>query len=182
MYNFSGLENKIKETEDWLVKGFASVRTGRATISLLDDVRIDSYGYKVPINQMGSITMEDAKTIRVVPWEPSAIQAIEKAVNQADLGVTAFSDEKGVRISFPVLTEETRGNILRLAKEKLEEARVSLRGSRDEAWGEIQSKEKSGELGEDEKFTAKEELEKMIKEANTKFEEMYAKKEKEIIG
>jgi len=182
MYDFGELKNKITETEEWLVKEFSSVRTGRATASLLDSVRVDSYGSKVPVNQVGNVMMEDARTIRITPWDSSQLPAIETAITQANLGVSVAVDDKGARIIFPALTEETRGNILKIAKAKLEDARVSLRGSRDDVWGDLQSKEKAGEIGEDVKFTAKEEMEKLVKEANTKFDELYASKEKEIMN
>jgi len=182
MYDFKELKNKIEETEAWLIKEFSSVRTGSAATSLLDNVRVDSYGSKVPVNQVGNVTTEDARTIRVTPWDVGQIKDIEAAITQADLGVSVSVDEKGVRVIFPALTEETRTNILKVAKGKLEEARISLRGSRDDIWNDLQTKHKNGDIGEDVKFTAKEEMEKYVKDANSKFDEMYDRKEKEIMN
>ncbi len=182
MTSINTLDTKIDEVRDWLTKEFSAVRSGRASVALLDSVRVDSYGSKVPLNQVGNITVEDARTIRVVPWDTSLIAEIEKGVERADLGVSSSSDEKGVRIAFPALTEETRGNIIKIAKGKLEQGRISLRSLRDDVWGEIQNQEKNGDISEDEKFRLKEEMEKKIKKAQDDFDALYAKKEAEIAG
>ena len=176
------LEQKTIEVKDWLIKEFNGVRTGRATISILDSVRVDSYSSKVPLIQVGNISMEDARTIRIAPWDPTQIQVIAKAITDANLGVSTASDDRGVRVIFPALTEETRANILKLAKSKLEQAKVSLRGLRDETWQEIQVKEKASEIAEDDKFRLKEEMEKVIKDVSAEMDVMYVSKEKEIIG
>ena len=176
------LEQKILEVKEWLIKEFNSVRTGRATLSILDSVRVDSYGSKVLLNQVGNITMEDTRTIRIAPWDTTHIQAIEKSIIDANLGVSTASDDKGVRVLFPALTEETRENIVKVAKNKLEQAKISLRGSRDETWQNIQTEEKNGNIPEDEKFRLKDKMEKVVKEASLDMDALYASKEKEILG
>jgi len=180
MYNFVEFKNKILEIEDWLAKEFSGIRTGMASPNLLDGVRVESYGAVLPINQVANIGIENARTLRVAPWDLSQVKAIEKAITLADLGVSISTDSNGVRVFFPELTSERRGMLMKMAKERLEKARISLRGERDSVWEEIQKQEKDGELSEDEEFRLKEEMQKIVDETNRKFEEILTKKEKEI--
>jgi ribosome recycling factor len=179
-YNFSPLKDRIKEVQEWLSKEFTSIRTGRATPALLDSVQVESYGARMPISQVGSISVEDPRTLRISPWDVSQVKEIEKAIIAANLGVSVSVDDKGARVFFPELTSERRTILMKLAKERLEDARVSLRKERDQVWNEIQAKEKEGGMGEDEKFRYKDEMQKYIDEANKKLEELFEKKEKEI--
>jgi ribosome recycling factor len=180
-YNFSPLKQKIVETEEWLKKEFSQIRTGRATPIILDAVTVDSYGSQMAIKEMASITIEDPKTIRVVPWDQSQVKAIEKGITDSNLGLSVSTDEKGLRVIFPELTAERRVQLAKVAKQKLEEARVSLRKEREQTRDDIQTKEKKGELSEDDKFRYNEELQKMIDEANRKLDELAARKDKEIL-
>ncbi len=180
MYDFTKFKKNNKKSEEYYKNELASIRTGYAAPSLLDGVKVDSYGTMVPINQVGSITSEDARTIRVSPWELDAIHQVEQAIQNANLGVSVSSDEKGVRVSFPELTSERREQLIKLTKTKLEEARISVRKNRDTVWGDIQKLQKDGEISEDEKFKAKEEMEKITKEYIERFEEMAKKKEAEL--
>src|SRR3989344_5558961 len=100
-YNFSSLKEGIKGAEEWLLGEFAAIRTGRATASILDSVRIDSYGAKVPVNHLAGLTVEDAKTIRIVPWDKKQMKDMEQAIQKADLGVSVVSDSEGLRVIFP---------------------------------------------------------------------------------
>ena len=134
----------------------------------------------MPLNQIASVTVEDPRTIRVAPWDTSAIKSIEKAITVADLGVSAAADEKGVRVFFPELTGERRTEMGKKVKEKLEASRIKLRGAREKIWDDIQKKEKDGEMSEDEKFRYKEEMEKLVQDANKAFDALAEKKEKEI--
>ncbi len=179
-YDFSTFDTQAKETEEWLGKEFSSIRTGRATPTLIDGVQVESYGARVPLQQAGSITVEDARTLRVTPWDPDGIKAIEKAIIDANLGISVVPDEKGVRVIFPELTSERREQLIKLAKNKLEDARVSVRAARDEAVKEIDTKLKSGELSEDQKFNAKEDLQKRVDRVNETLNKMLERKEKEI--
>lgn len=181
-YDFSDFKKGAEETKEWLKKELLSIQTGRATPAILDNVLVSSYGAKVHINQVASITVEDARTLRVIPWDTDSIQNIEVAIRDADLGVGLSVDEKGVRVSCPELTTETREKYVKVVKQKLEEAKVSLRNERDEVWNDIQKKEKEGETGEDDKFRFKDEMEKIAKEANEKLDGISSKKEKEIMG
>jgi ribosome recycling factor len=179
-YDFSNLKKKIAETEDWLKKEFSGVRTGRATPALLDNIKVDSYGSRLPLNQVGTVGVEDARTLRVSPWDASQVKEVEKAITVANLGVSVAVDDRGIRVSFPELTSERRESLMKLAKTKVEDAKITLRGARDEVWNDIQRKEKEGEMGEDEKFRSKEDMQKLIDAGNKSFEELLKKKEVEI--
>lgn len=181
-YDFGELKTRVNETRSWLSNEFSTIRTGRASVSFLDGVKVDSYGSTVPINQIASLSAEDARTIRIAPWDTSQISAIEKAISDSGLGVSVSKDEGGLRVHFPQLTEETRADILKIAKAKYEEARVAIRTSRDEVWGDIQDQERDGDISEDEKFTLKEEMQKIVDTGNKELETLYEKKEKEILG
>lgn len=179
-YNFKQFDDRCEQMRDWLSKEFAQIRTGRATPALIDGVRVDSYGARVPLSQVGSVGVEDARTLRISLWDPSQIKAVEKALVDADLGISVVTDEKGLRVVFPELTSDRRDQLIKLSKTKLEEARVSLRGARDDAMKEIDALKKSSEIGEDEQFNLKEELQKKVDAMNTAFNQMLEKKEQEI--
>lgn len=179
-YDFKDLKAGIKGTEEWLKAEFAGIRTGRATPALLDSVIVEAYGSMMPINQVGSISVEDARMMRVTPWDMSLAKAVEKAIMLADLGLSLATDEKGVRISFPDLTSDRRAMLVKLAKQKLEEARITLRGEREKTIKDIERKEKEGEISEDEKFRLKTELQKYVDQGGLALEELVVKKEKEI--
>lgn len=179
-YDFKTFEARSAEVVEWLGKEYNSIRTGRATPSLLDGVQVESYGAKVPINQVGSVGIEDPRTLRVTAWSQDSIVDIEKSIMNADLGVSVSVDDTGVRVSFPELTSERREQLLKLAKTKLEEARVSVRSARDEAVKDIEHAHKEGDISENEKFNTKETLQKHVDNANEKLNELFAKKEVEI--
>ena len=181
-YSFQTFKEGIKNIEKWLSGEFFVIRTGRATAAIFDSIRVESYGARVQINHIAGISIEDAKTIRVTPWDKNQIKDIEAAISKADLGVSVSSDGEGLRIMFPELTSERRKAFIKLAKSKTEEARTRLRRTREDVWNDIQEKERAGELSEDEKFFFKDEMQKIVDEANKSFEVMLEKKEKEIIN
>ena len=181
-YDFSYLKVNISDTEDWLKKEFFSILTGQATPPSLDSVRVDSNGEKMPSIIVSYEGVEDARTLRIVPYDASAGKEIEKAIAASSLGLSVSSDERGVRVSFPELTSENRNALTKIIKEKLEQARVSLRGERDHVWSNIQKQEKEGDIAEDEKFRYKEEMQKLVDEGNNIIELLAEKKEREIMG
>ena len=126
--------------------------------------------------------MEDARTLRIAPYDASQITEVEKAITNSNLGVSVSVDAAGLRIFFPELTAEVRDTLNKLVKEKLEAARISLRGERDNTWNDIQKQEKEKEISEDEKFGLKEDMQKIIDEENSKMDAMSAKKEQEIMS
>jgi len=180
LYDFKKLKDEIRRVEEWLKKEFLSIRTGMASPALLDGALVESYGQRMPINQLANISIEDAKSIRITPWDKTQTKEIEKAIIVANLGVSVMVDNKGLRIIFPELTSERRVLLLKTAKSKMEDARESLRGIRDIIWNEIQAKEKLGGMGEDDKFRLKNEMQKLIDDANKNLETIFTKKEKEI--
>ncbi|MEK7579555.1 MAG: ribosome recycling factor [Patescibacteria group bacterium] len=181
-YSFTHLSAKLTEVTDWLKKELSAVNTGRASIAFLDGIRADAYGTPMPLQQLANMNVEDARTIRVTPYAGETRPGIEKAVRDANLGVSVAGDDKGIRIIFPQLTTETREKYAKIVGKKLEEARVSVRNARDEVWNDIQKKEKEGTMSEDEKFRAKEDMEKKIKEANDTLDTVAKRKEEEVRG
>lgn len=179
-YNFSNFQKKIKETESWLMREYAAIRTGRASTAFLDGVKVESYGTEMPITSLANISAEDARTIRITPWDSSQTQAIERAIVASNLGVSAVVDGTGLRVIFPELTGERRLQLVKVAKEKLEDARVALRRERSEVSDDLNEKKKNGEMGEDEMMRNKTEMEKHVQEGMKKLEEHFDKKEKEI--
>lgn len=181
-YNFSKFQQKIKETQDWYVKELSSVRTGRASTSFLDPVRVESYGSLMPITSLATVNAEDARSVRISPWDNSQTTAIEKAITIANLGVSVVADGNGLRVIFPELTGERRLQLVKVAKEKLEDAKVAIRRDRGEISDDLNNQKKLGSMGEDDVMRAKVEMEKFVQEGNKKLEEFFAKKESEIIS
>lgn len=180
MYDFNKLKNSIKETEMWLTNELGGVRTGRATPVLLDAVKPEAYGTRTPITQLGNVSVEDARTLRVIPWDASLMKAIEKAITDADLGVGVSTDSQGLRVTFPELTSERRVQLSKIAGDKTEQARVTLRGHRTDALKELDEVKKEGGMGDDEHKRLKEEVQKFIDAGNEALAALLAKKEEEI--
>lgn len=179
-YDFTQLKNKIKETEEWLARELSGVRTGRATPTLLDAVRPEAYGTRTPLRELGSVSVEDARTLRIVPWDKTLTKAIEKGITDADLGVGVSTDDQGLRISFPELTSERREQLLKIAGDKTEQAKVTLRQHRTDALKALESAEKAGGIGEDEVKRLKSEIQKLIDAGNESLLKVLEKKEIEI--
>jgi ribosome recycling factor len=181
-YDFTKLKGKIKETEEWMKKEYTGIRTGMASPQLLDSVVVESYGQRMPINQVGSVSIADAKSLLVTPWDATQVKPIEKAITVANLGVSLKTDEKSVRVFFPELTSERREILMKLAKEKMEHAKMTLRTIRDEVQKDIDAKEKLGGMSEDEKFRFKADMQKQVDAGNKALEDIFIKKQKEITG
>lgn len=179
-YDFSTLKASIKETEEWLSREFSGIRTGRASVALLDNVKPEVYGARTPLQQVGSITIEDARTIRIVPWDKTVTKAVEKAITENDIGVSVVVDDTGLRVIFPELTAERRTMLGKLAGEKCEQARVTLRGHRTDAIKSIDAAEKEGGMGIDDVKRLKEEVQKMIDAGQAALEGLLLKKQQEI--
>lgn len=178
--NFEEYKKKIESIKKHLALQFSSIRISNASVSLLDNVKVQAYGSLMPLNQLASLSSEGPKTLLVSPFDKSLTKEIEKAIQEADLGVSVSVSENSIRLSFPDLTSERRESLLKLAGKKLEEAKISLRQARDEIWSEIQEKQRASEISEDEKYSLKEKMEELTKEAQKEFEVMYKEKEKEI--
>jgi ribosome recycling factor len=181
-YDFKPFDKKLAEIVERAGKELAQVRTGRATPAILDSIQVEVYGTRMGIAQVATVSVEDARTLRIIPWDAGQAKEIEKAVTVANLGLSVGSDEKGVRVSFPELTSERRVSLLKLAKEKIEEVRALVRGARDDIWSDIQKLEKDKKMSEDDKFRAKDEMQKRVDATNKKLDEALERKEKEISG
>lgn len=179
-YDFKPFEGKVAGAKDWLAKEYRGLRTGRATPMILDGIMVSAYGSMTPLKQVAAIGIEDARTLRVQPFDASVVKDVERAISAANLGVGTTSDGATVRVSFPELTSERREQLVKLAKSKLEEARTAVRVAREESWKEIQAKEKESTLTEDDKFSLKEELQKRIDKTNEELQEAFESKEKEM--
>lgn len=171
---------RFNDALQWLEKEYTGIRTGQASPALLDGVKVEVYGSNMPIPQVSSVGIEDARTLRVSPWDMSQIPAIERAINEADLGVSVATDSNGLRVIFPELTSERREQLRKLAKSKLEDARVSVRSVRDELMKTVEKAEKAGEMSEDEMRRQKEQIQKEVDTTNQKLEESFKKKDAEV--
>lgn len=179
-YDFSKLKTNIKETEEWLARELSGVRTGRAAPSLLDGVKSEAYGARTPLRELASISVEDARTLRVIPWDRGLLKAIEKGITDADLGVGVSTDDQGLRVSFPELTSERRVQLSKIAGDKVEQARVTLRSHRTDALKALEAAEGAGGMGEDEVARLKGEIQKLIDASNDALAALLKKKEEEI--
>ena len=182
IYNFTPFKQGIKEVEEWLKKELSGIRTGKASPALLDIVKVEVYGSFMPINQVASVNLEDARSIRITPWDVSQVKPIEKAITASNLGLSVTVDDKGLRVIFPELTTERRSDLMKVVKQKLEDARKSVRLEREKVMNDVEKKEKEGGMGEDEKFRIKGDVQKIVDETNKNLESLFEKKEKEIIG
>jgi ribosome recycling factor len=174
------IKQKLKEVKDWLQQEFANIRTGQASPALLDSVKVESYGTLMPLNQISTVGVEDARTLRVSVWDASVVKAAEEAIRDAELGVSVVGDSTGLRVIFPELTSERREQLLKLAKSKLEDARIAVRAIRDDFMKVIEKSEKAGDIGEDEKFTKKEAVQSAVDEINRSLESLCNQKESEL--
>ncbi len=159
---------------EWQKKEYLSIRSGQANPGILDSVRVEMYGSQMPVNQVASVLSESPTSLRITPWDKSALKAIDTAIREANLGVSVSIDEHGARVVFPQLTDERRQALLKVAKTKLEEARIRVRGERQKVLNEMK------DLDEDTQTRAKHKLQKEVDEVNKKLEELFDKKEVEI--
>lgn len=181
-YNFTPFKEKVKSIEDWLKREFTGIRTGQATPAILDSISIESYGAKMSLNQIANITIEDPRTLKVNPWDTTQIKDIEKAIIVSNLGLSARVDDTGLHVSFPQLTADRRTSLVKISKEKAEEAKISLRKERERIMKDLDAKEEEGSVSEDEKKRLHKELQKLIDETNKRFDEIKERKEKEILS
>jgi len=179
-YDSSKLKANITETEEWLVRELSGVRTGRATPTLLDGIKPEAYGTRTPLRELGSVSVEDARTLRIVPWDKTLLKMIEKGIVDADLGVGVSTDDQGLRVSFPELTSERRTQLSKIAGDRTEQAKVTLRSHRTDALKALEAAEKEGGMGEDEAKRLKDEIQKFIDAGNESLKKILERKEEEI--
>jgi ribosome recycling factor len=154
-------ESRMKKSLDSLHANFNKIRTGRAHSSILDSVTVDYYGSQVPLNQVASVNVEDARTLSVVPWEQNMVPKIEKAIMTSDLGLNPASAGNVIRVPMPMLTEETRKGYIKQARAEAENARVAVRNVRRDANSDLKSLLKEKEISEDEQHRAEDVIQKL---------------------
>jgi ribosome recycling factor len=164
-----------------LEKDFKRLRTGRASVSLLEGIRVDYYGASTPLNQLATLSVPEPRLILIQPWDQTAIGEVEKAILKSELGLTPMNDGKIIRINIPPLTEERRRDLVKLVKKMAEEAKVAVRNVRRDANEMIKDLKKEKEISEDDAFKAQEEVQKITDDFIKKVDELSAAKEKEIL-
>jgi ribosome recycling factor len=182
------LDEIYQETGDNMAKSITSlenefkrIRTGRASLSILDGIRVDYYGTPTPLNQMASLSVPESRLISIQPWDVSVIKEIEKAILKSDLGLTPSNDGKIIRIAIPPLTEERRKELVKVTSKMSEDHKVAVRNLRRDANDMIKELKKEGEISEDEAFKAQDQVQKITDEHIELIDEINNKKEKEIL-
>lgn len=174
-------ESKMQKSLESLEKDFSSLRTGRASVSLLDKIRVEYYGNETPINQVATVSVPEARMIVIQPWDKSVLSAIEKAILKSDLGLPPNNDGKLIRLNFPPLNEERRKALVKSAKATAEQSKVAIRNVRREAMDELKKMQKSGDISEDQQKDAEAEIQKLTDSFSIEVGTLADAKEKEIM-
>ena len=175
------ITEKMTGAIEALKKEFSAIRTGRASLSLLDGIQIDYYGTLTPLNQVATLGVPESRLITIQPWDPKMIVEIEKAILKSDLGLTPVNDGKVIRLGIPQLTEERRKQLVKVAKKTAEEARVAIRNIRRDGNEDIKKMEKEKHLSEDDTRKTQEEIQKLTDNYIKKIDEILSHKEAEIM-
>ena len=178
------LDTRMNSALDVLSREFAGVRTGRASAGLLDSIRVDYYGNSTPISQMASVSVPDARTLMIQPWEAAQLKEIEKAIMKSDLGIQPVNDGKVIRLSMPTPTEERRKQLVKNVHKMAEDARVAVRNVRREANDKLKAlaKDKKTPITEDEERRGHDQIQKTTDKFIAKIDELLKKKEQEIMS
>lgn len=183
------MEAILKNTHDKMEKGLAavkqemaSIRTGRASLSILDEVKVDYYGTPTPLNQVATLNTPDPKLITIQPWEARIIPDIEKAIQKSGVGLTPSNDGKLIRLPIPNLTEERRKELVKLAKKYAEEGKVALRLVRRDANEEVKKKHEAKEISDDDFKRVQNQIQKFTDDFSLKIDQLLSHKEKDILS
>lgn len=174
-------EDKMKKAIAATQRDFASLRTGRAAPALLDRIHVDYYGTETPLKGVANISVPDARTLQIQAYDRSAVALIEKAIQKSDLGLTPNTDGNVIRLQIPQLTEERRKDLVKVAKKAAEEGKVAIRNVRRDEMDALKKLEKGGELTEDERKRAEEQIQKLTDRFTRELDELLVAKEKEIL-
>lgn len=181
-------ESIVAETKDHMHKAvvhlqeeFAAVRTGRATPALVERLKVDYYGTETPLQQLAGFSVPEAKTLVISPYDKGALKAVEKAIQESDLGVTPNNDGVVIRLNFPALTEERRKDLVKVVKQKAEDGRVAVRNARRHARQEFEALEKAGEMSKDDLERAEKSLDKLTNDHVAEIDRMLSTKEQELL-
>ena len=178
------IEELTEEMESTLLsleKSLSKVRTGRASLALLDGIKVDYYGSYTPLNQVATLSVPESRLIVIMPWDSTVIGAIEKAIHKSDLGLMPSNDGKAVRLAIPPLTEERRKELVKLVKKTAEEYKIKQRNIRRDANEQYKNLKKSNEISEDEMYSYQEKVQKLTDKYIEKTDAILAAKEKEIM-
>ncbi|MFA6537494.1 MAG: ribosome recycling factor [Patescibacteria group bacterium] len=175
-------ENDFVTSLEHFKRELASLRAGRANPIMIENILVDVYGSKTPLKQIGSIAVQEARTMLVDPWDKNLLKEVEKAITLANLGLSVGAEGNRIRVTVPAMTEENRRDLVKLMSEKLEDAKVSVRGVREEVKSKIMEAFKGSEITEDDKFAYLKELDEKVSKLNQELIKMAEEKEKEIMS
>ena len=178
---YTQTQTSMNKTIDSLKRDFSTLRSGKVSISILDNIRVDYYGTATPLNQIGSVIATDATTIVITPWEKPLIKDIEKAIQEANIGVNPNSDSENIKLFFPPMTQEQRKEVAKDAKAMGEKAKVAIRNVRQESNNAVKKLEKDKEITEDMSKKGQDEIQKYTDEFVKKIDEMVKTKEEEVM-
>jgi len=175
-------EERMKKAVESVSKAFARIRTGRAHPSILDDVRVEYYGQETPLQQVANVNVEDARTLSISPWEKSMVPIIEKAIMKSDLGLNPSTSGEVVRVPLPALTEDSRKEYVRHARNEAENGRVAVRNVRRDVNSDIKELLKEKEITEDDERRANDEIQKITDKYTAQIDEMLKSKESDLMA
>jgi len=174
-------KEKMGKSINSLTSELKKIRTGRASLSLLDDIKVEYYGTMTPLNQLATLSVPESRLITIQPWDVSSVNSIEKAILKSNLGLTPSNDGKIIRIAIPPLTEERRKDIVKQVNKMCEDYRVAIRNIRRDANDMLKQLKKDGDASEDDVFKAQEDIQKLTDEHIKQIDDIYKEKEKEIL-
>ena len=174
-------QDRMERALEAMRREFTGVRTGKASPALLDTVRVEAYGSQVPLNQVGTVSAPEPRLLTIQPWDRSLIKAIEKGLQESDLGLNPSNDGSLIRIPIPALTEERRREYVKLLHKMAEDGRISMRQARKDANDEIKQRQKDGELSEDQARREQDEVQKVTNQYVEKVDELLKRKEAEVM-
>ena len=182
MMDYTSIKQKMEKAVNMLSEKFAEVRAGRANPAILNKIKVDYYGTPTPINQMAGISVPEARLIVIQPWDITQIKEIEKAILASDIGINPNNDGKVIRLAFPELNEERRKELVKDVKKMAEDAKVGVRAARRDGIDEAKSKQKEGEITEDEEKNAEVEIQKLTDNKIAEIDKILEEKEKDIMS
>lgn len=179
--SLNNAEAKMKKTIDALRSHLGSIRTGRASPALVEHLHVEYYGTDMPLNQLANVSVPEARMLVIQPWDKGAIKAIEKSIQNSDLGLNPNNDGQVIRLAIPALTEQRRKDLVKLVKKEVEEQKVSLRNVRRDGLSDLKKLEQDKQIGEDEHKRAQEQLEQLMSQYTKQLDQLGQTKEQEVL-
>lgn len=172
---------EFEKALEHLHKDLSAIRTGRASPALVENILVESYGATTPLKNLAGITVPEARTLVIQPWDKGVLTAVEKAIAASNLGITPVNDGARIRLNLPSLNEERRQELVKLVKQQAESCRVRIRNVREEIWKEVRKLLKEKKVTEDQKYDAQEDLKKIVENYNEQIKNLAEAKEKEVM-